>query len=337
MKRLVKFLLLLITVITLVSGVNAQSTTSQQSAITVFPSIQDITVKPGEKTRFQIQFRNGSDNVLVGNVKVADFIVTDNRGTPALLESTAEKPSYAASSWITLSDKIVAIPKNEIVSIYGSVSPPSTVAACGYYAIVYFEPNSETVKRLGAVEQQSAASVSSKVGGILNFVVDGRECKEKMMVTNFSVPSFQEYGPIKLTYDILNQGDVHMVPKGAVSVTDWFGKALDQKAIREVRIFPGKEREYNEAFGEKWMIGKYNVALRASYGKNGMPLMSMATVWVFPWKVAAVILLTLILLGIILFNVYRRFIYKEHRLEEELEKEQEEIEKLKSQIKKRDD
>jgi uncharacterized membrane-anchored protein YhcB (DUF1043 family) len=43
------------------------------------------------------------------------------------------------------------------------------------------------------------------------------------------------------------------------------------------------------------------------------------------------------MIGIILFNVYRRFIYKEHRLEEELEKEQEEIEKLKSQIKKRDD
>jgi hypothetical protein len=57
MKRLVKFLLLLITVITLVSGVNAQSTTSQQSAITVFPSIQDITVKPGKKhvSRFSLE------------------------------------------------------------------------------------------------------------------------------------------------------------------------------------------------------------------------------------------------------------------------------------------
>lgn len=337
MKRIVKYLLLLITVITVTQTVSAQTGTTQQSAITVFPSIQDITVKPGEKARFQIQFRNGSDNVLVGNVKVADFIVTDNRGTPALIDPTAEKPSYAASSWITLSDKLIAIPKNEIVSIYGSVTPPSNLGACGYYAIVYFEPNSETVKRLGAVDQQSAASVASKVGGILNFTVDGRECKEKMMVSNFSMPSFLEYGPIKLTYDILNQGDIHLVPKGAVSITDWFGRPLDQKAIREARIFPGKEREYTENFGEKWMFGKYTVSLRASYGKNGMPLMSEATIWVFPWKVAVVILLALILLGIILFNVYRRFIYKEHRLEEELEKEQEEIEKLKSQIKKRND
>src|SRR5437764_942832 len=71
-------------------------------ALTVFPAIQDINLKPGQQTRFQIQFKNSSDQVISGVVKAADYIVTDKKGSTQLIDKGQLSPKYGAASWITI-------------------------------------------------------------------------------------------------------------------------------------------------------------------------------------------------------------------------------------------
>lgn len=304
------------------------------STLTVFPAVQDIKINPGEKTRTQIQFRNASDEVITGNVKVADYVIGDKKGTPYLIEDQALKPKYSASAWFTLSDDFIAIPKNEIVGVNLFITPPAQLTSCGYYAIVYFQPNARDLKRLGDTGKSSASQVNTKIGALINFTVNNKQCIENVEISKLESPWFMEYGPIKVSYDLLNTGDIHLAPKGIVNLTDFLGKYMDSQTLKEQRIFPERAKEYNTEVGSKWMFGKYKINVSASYG-DGKTVSRAIYVWVFPWKVALAVFLSLLVLLIIIRNLLGRYTRKEEAMEAELKREREEIEELKQQIRKR--
>lgn len=307
-------------------------------AYTVFPAVQDIKVTPGQKTRAQIQFRNNSDTLSIGNIKVADFIVIDKSGSTQILEDQLLKPKYSASSWIKLSDETnVAIPKNEIVTITLYITPPPVLTSCGYYALVYYQPNPSAVKRLGAANQEAASSVTTKIGGLLNFVVEGKQCQENMFISQIKSPGFLEYGPVSLTVDLANTGDIHLTPSGYATMTNMFGSFVDQQNFKEQRIFPSKAKQYELSLGQKWMFGRYKVTLTAVYGASHKRLTDTVYVWVLPWRVGLIILLAAIIIFTLIRNFYKKIINKEISLEKEINQEKEEIAKLREALKKRKD
>lgn len=304
------------------------------STITVFPAVQDIKVNPGERTRTQIQFRNASDEVISGQIKVADYVIGDKNGTPYLIEDQALKPKYSASSWIKPADDFIAIPKNEIVGVNMTITPPRELTSCGYYALVYFQPDAGQLKRLGGEEKSSASQVTTKIGALINFVVNNKTCIENIEISKLEGATFQEYGPISINYDLLNTGDIHLSPRGLVNLTDFLGKYVDSQTLKEQRIFPERAKEYKASIGQKWMIGKYKINVSASYG-DGKTVNRSIYVWVFPWKIALAVLLSIIVITLIVKNMMNAYTRKEAALEAEVKKEREEIEELKKQIRKR--
>lgn len=308
----------------------------ENTTLTVFPAVQDVKVNPGESTRTQIQFRNGSDNLVTGVVKVADFIVTDKKGTTELVEDPLLRPKYSAAAWIKISDNTVAIPKNEIVTENLYISPPMDLTSCGYYAIVYFQPDTSITKTLGA-QKQSASSINSKIGGLINFIVQNKKCLENVSISRLDSPIFSEYGPVNVSFDLLNLGDIHESPKGTVMLTDLFGHYVDQQSIKELRIFPEKAKEYQLSLGQKWLMGRFKINVLASYGvDNPITIERSVLVWVFPWRIALAVVLAILIIVYISSNLYKRMVVKEDSLEKELAKEKQELEKLKQQLHKRE-
>lgn len=320
----------------MLSEVEAQNLDGQD--LSVFPAIQEKLVKPGEKTRVQIQFKNGANTALMGKLKVVDFVVTDKQGTPKVIESKDLKSKYGASSWISLSSDSIAIPPRDYVSVDMGVDVPYDVSTCAKYALVYIEPLSETIKiKADFQKPETATTVSTRLGGILTFNVENSNCKEDLNVTGFSTSKFQEYGPIKVKFDIFNLSDYHIVPAGYASVSNFFGFPTDQQNLKEQRIFPEAAKSYELNLGSKWMIGRYKVLVNAaSNGLKSVNREQVAYVWMFPWRVALVIILTIIVVILMLKNIYKNIINKETDLEDELKKEKDEIDKLKSQLRKRE-
>lgn len=313
---------------------NVRAQTTDQSII-VYPAVTELQARPGETVRFLIQFRNNGSVPVSGNIKIADFTVKDDQGTPVILEDESEKPPYAASLWIRANSEKITIPSNDFVAVYFNADIPQNLQTCGNYAVVYFENDSSSP--IGtAVKTTSSSSITTKIGALVNFTVRGKVCKEGLTLGRLNFPFFSENGPIKFTFDLINNGDYHLIPKGTLYTLNMFNKRADEKTLAQKRIFPGGAKKYEMEIGKKWMFGRYQLVLSGIYGQKNLPIYTNVYFWVFPWRIALTIILGLILFYLLIKHYHDLTHFKEESLAHELEKEKEEIKRLKEKLKKRD-
>ncbi|MFH0852813.1 MAG: hypothetical protein V1853_00165 [bacterium] len=314
-------------------------TLGQANAQTVLPLIvaparQQLDIAPGEKSAVIIKFYNSGDLPVSGILKAADFLVTDKEGTPVIVDNPLQSdPKYSASSWFNLPYDRITIAPNDKVTIQANINIPVDAHPGGRYVAIYFEPSGNIPEPVGANEEAGTA-VGTRIAGLVYLKVAG-EISEKALVSRFFAPSFFEYGPVKVETEILNRGDYHIAPRGVISLINIFGGVVDQQKLATANVFPDASRSFTSELGKKWLMGRYKVNLLASYGNTGQALTSEIYVWVFPWKVATAIVLIIIIFIFLISNFYKKFVTEESHLEEELEKEKEEIEKLKQQLRKR--
>jgi hypothetical protein len=310
--------------------VNAQSSIP----LTVMPARNLIEVEPGEKISLPINFYNQSDDPISGFFKTADFIVDDNQGTPKLIENIEQAPpKFSASNWLSLFYDRATLPAHDKVSLQTTITVPNDARPGGRYVAVFFQQGNTAPGETGA-NQEAGVGTNIRIASLLYIKIKG-PITEKALVSRFFTPSFLEYGPITVFTDILNRGDYHITPRGVITLTDLTGGLADQKQLKEKNVFPDSSRGFENELGAKWMLGRYKVSLSASYGETGQALTSSTYVWIFPWRVALVIVLTLIIVILLGSNLYNNFVKKESSLEEEIKKEREEIEKLKQILRKR--
>lgn len=324
------FLYLFIFIFLYSGNVHAQSSLP----LVVMPARNEIEVAPGEKTAITISFFNQSDDPVSGFFKTADFIVEDAQGTPKFIENAEDAPvKFSASRWLTLPYDRATLPAHDKVAIQTDILVPSDAHAGGRYVAVFFQQGNILGKQTTSNEAGSGTNL--RIASLIYIKVKGA-ITEKALISRFFAPSFFEYGPIKVTTDVLNRGDYHVTPRIFLTATNAFGGLIDQQLLKVQNIFPEASRNYTTELGEKWMIGKYKVNLTGSYGENGQALTASTYIWVFPWRVALAVILTIFVMVMIANNLYKNIVTKGVKLEDELKKEHEEIEKLKSQLRKRE-
>lgn len=332
----IKYKIITITMLMVMVKMYSLPVRAQQTlSLTAYPAVQEEEIKPGVKTRMQVKFKNNSEEPISGLIKVANYYVKDDQGSVELIDNINVKTKYAAGSWITTALDRVTIPGKDFVSVDLFVQPPDQIDSCGAYAIVYLQPEPNALIG-GTSLRESASSVTTKVGTLLNFSVAGQKCRETATISKLEAPNFLEYGPIKITYEIANNGNIHITPKGVIILSNSFGQSTDQIKLDEKRIFPETNKKYENELGAKWMIGKYKINLSAGYGNTNQLINKIVYVWVFPWRIALAIILAIIILVLIIKNIIEKTVVKEAALEKEIEKEKSEIEKLKEQLKKRE-
>ena len=300
----------------------------------VAPARQQLDIAPGEKSAVVIKFYNSSDLPVSGILKAADFLVTDKEGTPVIVDNPLQSnPKYSAGSWFDLPYDRMTIAPDDKVTIQASINIPIDAHPGGRYVAIYFEPSGNIPEPVGANEEAGTA-VGTRIAGLVYLKVAGA-ISEKALVSRFFAPSFFEYGPVKVETEILNRGDYHITPRGVISLINMFGGVVDQQKLNEANIFPDASRSFTNELGKKWLMGRYKISLLAGYGETGQALTNELYVWVFPWRVATVTLLALIIIILLIKSAYKNLVVKETALEEEIEKEKGEIEKLKQQLRKR--
>ena len=330
-----KISILLIAIVGFVFVLYSQTKAQESLGFTVFPALQDKEVAAGENTRLQIQFKNTTQDFISGQVKFADFIVKDEMGTPLILEDQPVKSKYSAASWLSTLSPNITIPPADFVTVDIYVNVPQDITTCGHYAIAYLDPTigGRTVTK---GNRGGETSITPRIGALLNFKVQNPDCKDDIRVTKFDAPKFSEYGPVAVNLNLLNLGDQHVSPRGVLMMTNMLGKTVSQATLREVRIFPEAVKTYTPSLGEKWMAGRYKISLSGySNGPKNVPFTAYAYVWVFPWRVAVVVFLAILILILLGRKFYSQMAHKEAVLEEEIEHEKAEIEKLKSELRKR--
>jgi hypothetical protein len=182
------------------------------------------------------------------------------------------------------------------VTIQAQISVPKNANPGGKYVAIYFQAQPAQFPIPTSPQYEAGSGISPRLASLIYIKIKG-PIKESAFVTKFQPKqSFFEYGPVEIETEILNRGDYHIAPKGEIILTDIFGKVVDKSLLKETNIFPETVRTFSNNLGKKWMIGKYRALLTATYGEKNTVLTAFSEFWVFPWKVATIIVLTLIII-----------------------------------------
>ena len=290
MKKINKKTLLGITLAVILVLTGAKLTQAQvQRTITIVPPSIPVNLNPGEKTEGKMKVINDSDTPLTFKATIQDYIVEDGNGTPRILPPDTLDKRYTASAWIGVYPDKFTVEPHQKQELNYYIQVPQDARPGGHYAAVVYTPGGEAVQGTGA-------SVEAKMGTLFLIGVNGN-INEQASISKFLANFFNEYGPVNVLTTIRNAGDLHIKPVGSITVTDLLGRKTTVN-LKENNVFPGGGvRNYENAIGQKWMIGPYTAKLAASYGKNNnLPLTAVVTFWVFPWKIAMLVVLVIVLI-----------------------------------------
>lgn len=305
----------------------------------VAPARQTLSINPGETETTVVKFFNQGTSPISGNIKAVDFIVEDAEGSPILLEEPATpvitgttqiSSRFSAASWIELPYDRASIAPESVLEIQFKIKAPEDARPGGRYVALIFEPTG-TLPSPGGAEQEGAVSIAPRIVGLVFIRVNG-PITESSIVKRFVVPKFVEYGPISVITELLNRGDYHIRPKGSVTLYNWFGRKVDSQTLDEQNIFPDASRVFESKLGRKLMVGKFKVDFTAAYGETGQVLTAQSFVWVFPWRLALIITLTIAILVLAVILGWKQLKKRQAKLEEKLEEEIEAVEEVKEKL-----
>lgn len=283
---------------------------ADEISLIVSPPSVTLSGKPGEVLQKSIKVTNNSaDQELILKALVKDFIVSDNEGTPVLVD-TATSGKYLASPWFTLEKTEFTIPPKSSTQIVVLINVPISALPGGHYAGVFFQP----VPARGLKNTVSYAT--AQVGSLFDITVAGN-INYNALITDFSVKSnIAEFGPIDFSATIENQSDTHIRPTTTLTVRDMIGRKMADIKLDEVNIFPFTSRTLNGTWDTVWGLGRYTATLTAAYGP-GLVATRDLTFWIMPYRLIAAVLVILLVV-IVLFILIRRHLkhLEDHRDEE---------------------
>jgi len=310
-------------------AVSAQTTLP----LTVSPARQTIYLDPGQAEKTTVSFLNQAAIPIAGNIKVVDFIVKDNTGTPYLLDNEAIPSKYSAAAWIKPNVNKAVIAAGNIFKVQLEIKAPENAAPGGRYAAIYFEPTGTLPETKEFITQKEGVqSVSPRLAALIYLRVNG-PITEAALVKELTVPGFVEYGPVSVKAEVVNNGSYHITPKGQITLTNWQGKVVDQYVLDEKNIFPERSRIYETKLGKQFLFGRYAVNLLAIYGDANQTLSVTKTFWAFPVRLALAIILAITIIVLLIVFITKKVKSRQMQLETQLEKEIDEIEKLKEKFK----
>ncbi len=289
----------IIIIITIITVILLPKAASGQEAITItaIPPRLELEALPGATLQETIKVRNESAGEMAFDVLASDFIVNNNQGTPIAVE---EKVSgrWSLASWISASPKKILLPPQQTTAINLIISLPKNALPGGHYAMITYNPSTEGLMGI----QGSGSAITQKVGTLIYLNVIG-DVVEAANLKEFKTSQFfSYYGPISISAEIENLGDIHFAPKGQLTITNLLGKTVFSGQLEEKNIFPFASRLYNWEFPGKYHLGRYAAKLEASAGSTQIPINGLIYFWIVPVKelAAGTILLILIILIIIL-------------------------------------
>ncbi len=301
---------------------------AQTQIFTAIPPRLELKVKPGEFVREMIQFRNEGDTTAYLSIAPNDFIVTDTKGTPQFVSSLVSG-RWSAGSWIKLFPSSIAVAPKQTVNITLSANIPLDALPGGHYAGILYE-SAGGAPKAGAPAIGAGTGIQQVVSTLVYLVVEG-PITENALVKLFDVPRFLEFGPVNFTTEILNLSDLHITPKGVITVHNMLGRTTTTLTLEERNIFPNASFLYDNTWEAKYLLGRYRADLSASYGSTGQVLLATAYFWVIPVKIILAILLAITIIILIIVLIIKK--KKEKKLEEEIEELEEEVEEAKEKSK----
>jgi hypothetical protein len=275
-----------------------------QPGFLISPYFQEINLQEDQTSApFSIDVKNTTGNPAVFRVSVLDFGTLDESGGVAFLGS-ADNLKYSLASWVSLSNDTLVIRPGETQTVKGAIENKESLSPGGHYSAVYFKMEDNANVSDGQQDQvafnPSFASLLfvRKVGGeIYGLNLNNKDFSKNI----FILPSW-----IKLRFQ--NTGNVHVIPRGTVEITDPLGRLVMKSIVNTESsiILPETFRVFSGKFGQIAPIfvpGRYALVINYRYdGKADFVSEQMNFFLIPPIFLLTVVLLTAVVTWYIIFK-----------------------------------
>ena len=261
----------------------------QAARLSISPVTFELTGNPGDVLVNKLRIFNSSNASVAISMEIEDFAVAGEEGEVIVRE--AENETYSLAKWISVNPSSFTLGPNEQKFVDFVIRIPFNAEPGGKYGSIL----AGTRGIMSPDEEITGAAVSAKIGALVLLTVSG-DVVENLEIKEFSVPIFSETGPIPFIIRFENTGTVHIRPRGFVTITDWRGKKAIDIEFPQHTVIPGSVRKIKASWDKKWAFGRFTATLIGNYGTSNIPLSPPVVVfWVFPWRIALGMFITLAL------------------------------------------
>ncbi len=282
----------------------------QVQGLGVDPFLIELEMEPGQTLQRAIKITNTTNTSLSFNPTVNDFMVESGTGQPLFLNSNEKNDErYSLSNWITVKNlSSLTVPAYSQIEVSFNISPPKNAEPGTHYGGILFGQKSQV--------DGSGSAVEHKAGVII--LVNLGKAEQQVKVENFSASQkFYKTSEVEFITGLYNLGNVHLRPKGEVTIRNIFGRSVSQVPINRDAsiILPDQLRNFTSNFNPSFAFGRYTAEAIIFYGDPKIELRANTVFWVIPVKQIIIGLSGIILLGIMLYLLiksYNRYIIKKN-------------------------
>lgn len=194
-----------------------------REGFSITPFFQEIILERDQKEAvFFLTVENTTDIPAIFRITVLDFGALDESGGVAFLGASDPERKYGLASWINLEKDALVLNPGEKQNIRVAVENKESLSPGGHYAAIYLKmepdktPSGESSSAVAFNPSFASLVFARKIGGeTYGLEFKGRELQKRF---------FRNPSGTKLRFQ--NTGNVHIVPRGIVKITDPFGREV---------------------------------------------------------------------------------------------------------------
>ncbi len=217
-------------------------TVAHAAGFTVTPMMQEIILDEGEEAEtYEASVTNDTEASVTFEISAIDFGGLDESGGVVFLGAAGEEleRQYALASWMQLDTDEVTLRPGERRAIQVRIENSDSLAPGGHYGAVVFKSNS-------SVRPETLSVAINQVFSSLVFVKKTKGARYGLELTSVEEKSaWWRFNP-RVLIRFRNLGNVHVAPRGEISVTDPLGRAVYRGIINDgsTLVLPEMIREY---------------------------------------------------------------------------------------------
>ena len=298
----------------------ASAASSDSFSLTVTPPLFQLSMSPGESWTSTIKVVNGNPYDVDIYANPVNFEVQGEKGTGKFIPlSSNATTSYSLASWFTVPTDPIHIPAEKTGAVPFTLRVPENAEPGGHYGAIL------TGNRPNNSAQGNVVKVSAAISSLFLLRVNG-DVIEKGDIREFSLDKriFQE-PKVNFTLRFENKGNVHLLPRGEISIRNMWGKERGKILVNQDsdfgNVLPKSIRNFSfEWTGENnfFEVGKYTAIATLVFGdQTKETTYREISFWVIPFGPASKILAFLfVFIGFFVWSI-RRYVRRALALEAE--------------------
>jgi len=246
-------------------------------SITITPPLFQLSLQPGESWSSTVSVVNNNKYDLSLYANPVQFRPSGESGLPVFVSNvigngpTTSLDDTNLAGWITVPEGAFFAGREKTYSLPISIHVPDDATPGGHYAAILVGNNAPE-----SVTQEGAVNVSSSIAILIFLTVSG-DVVESGRIREFSTrKSVYETAEAYFTLRFENQGNVHLLPQGNITIYNMFGKKRGMIPVNQNgaygNVLPESTRSYNFTWKSDaglWDIGRYKAEATIGYGKDG--------------------------------------------------------------------